>query len=326
LILSCDYPSCTYAIDEEIIGDSPRSAEMRLNNHRKQKHGLNKNDASPEEATMADESTGADGTGPYGGIATDEVPPAPGGGDRSAGVDPPARGRGLLDRFRNRKGRDVSRETSFPGRKTEEKVPKSPRGYGKGGRQSAAKDIGDLWGWGGGKLQRIGHVPTGRMVRFQAPVAGELLDDVLKGSMLDKVVVQRLVAARGKLDMLLAVFGPVVLTWRLEQAIAGGASAAQIEGLQFLLTETVRNSVPVMVPAMKKVRKRTEAENAAMADMLDEGDLEALGIRVEGGKPVEIATGRPVDVAEVFVGMLFADWTAPVAPPAEHQPEETVNT
>lgn len=321
MILECDYPGCPWVIDsDEIPAGSSVPAETRLRMHRSNKHKIT--GGGPIDVPELEmSSTGADGTGPYGGApATDEVPPAPGGGNRSAGAEPATRRRGFLDRLRKPKVEVVD-----PGGVSKrEKAPKPPKGYPKGGRQSAADTIADIWGWGGGQFQRVGHVPTGRMIRFQAPVTGEILDDVLKGTALDKIVVQRIVGYRGKIDQLVAVFGPPVLTWQMEKAMSQGNDAA-VENLEMMLKSTIRDALPVMLPALKKVRKREVETNAAMADLLDDDDLAALGITMVSGKPVD-QDGRVVDVADVFVSMLFADWTAPVAPPAEpaEQPEETV--
>jgi hypothetical protein len=314
----CDHPGCEYvAVDD--AGEYKTGPGTRLSNHKVKVHGPAKDrpQGEPMEPTAAPPSE-AEGTGPYGVTSgTGEVPPVAGDGDRSAGVTPPRTG-GILGRFRKPKGAVKPDEVIPP--RNGEKRPKQPKGYGRGGRQSAAETFADAWGWGGNQMQRMGHVPTGRMVRFQSPVAGELLDDLVKGTMVDKVVVQRLVAGRSKLDLLYAIAGPPAYTWQIEKAMAAGRPDLAnhlMEGLK----GCIRDTLPVMLPAMKKVRDRERKTNAAFTELFDEDDLAAMGIHMMGGEPVD-ADGRKVDVADVFVGMLFADWTAPTAPPAA-TPEPT---
>lgn len=320
MILTCDYPGCDggpdgqpWEIDTAEVGNTKPSAETRLRMHRSNKHKIAGGGAMEVPELDVSESSTAEVTGPYGGapaVPTDEVPPASGGdGNRSAGGAPPTGRRGLFDRLKG-KAKGAPAEPKA----TKEKPPKPPRGYPKGGRLSAAATIGDIWGFGGGQLQRVGHVPTGRMARFQAPVAGELLDEIVKGTTLDKVVIQRIVAGRSTIDTLYALFGPLVFTWQLEKALAAG-NAQGVEFLEDRLKECIRDGLPIMLPAMKKVRKRERETNAAMADLLDGDDLAAMGVDIVDGKPVDATTGAAVDVADVFVSMLFTDWEAPPAPP-----------
>lgn len=299
-MISCD--QCDWSVDDA----RPGREAQRLSLHRQHKHGVAKGTPAPVSEERSDAvDTGADADGPFGGApVTDEIPPAPG-GIRSAGPEPSER-RGFFASFK----RKARTEDGGPApAKSPEKAPKPPRGYA-GKRLSAAKDIGDLVGWAGGGLQRIGHVPTGRMVRFQAPITGELVDDLVKGTRFDKTVVQRLVATRAKIDVLAAVFGPTVLVWQMEKAVASG-SQAQVDMIGGLLRASIRDSLPVLLPAARRVRAREAKTNAEMAELLEEEDLAALGVEMRNGKPVEIATGKPVDVADVFVAMLFAEWTPP---------------
>lgn len=217
-----------------------------------------------------------------------------------------------------RKPKGITPEVVSPGR---EKRPKAPRGYPRGGRQSVAELFGMGWSGGGTLMQRAGHIPTGRMLTFQAPVAGELLDDLAKGTMLDKVVLQKLVGTKGKLEALYAVLGPPVITWQLEKAMTEG-NGPKVDYLESMLMSAVKDALPIMLPAMKKARKREEETNKAFAELLDGDELAALGVHIQDGAPVDTA-GAPVDVGQVFVHMLFTEWTPPVAPPAPQPTEES---
>ena len=310
-LLRCE--ACDWTVDTDAIGDSKRSASMRLNNHRKQKHGLEKADYT-EEADVADvfAPVGVEGTSPFGGPATsDEIPPTPGdGATRSAGVATPPRRRGFF-------GRKPKPSTDAP-KPTKERTPK-PK-VSRGARLSTAGTLADLWGFAGGSLAKSGHVPTGRMVAWQGPAAGELLDDVVAGTPVDRMFLQRIVGARGKLDVLFAVLGPPILTFRLEQAYASGDADA-VQMIRPMLESAVKNAIPTMLPAMRKARRKEAAAQAALAELLEPDELDALGVVIQDGKPVDQTTGQPVDVGDVFVSMLFAEWTAPAPAPAA-EPQE----
>ena len=315
ITVQCEVDACRRTFDGP-EGSGRGSAEWKLNLHRKNAHQLGRIDSGGGAVTDEVPPGPVDAAGPFGEAppGSAEIPPASG-GDRSAGGDA-AGGRGLFARFRKGTG---SHSAGAPPKETRARAP-TPR-TGRGARVSAAETFADAWGWIGSGFANAGHQPTGRMIRFQAPVAGELLDDVVKGTMVDKALVQRIVGARGKLDQLVAVFGPPLLVWQMEKALAAGNQQA-LSTAEYMLKGTIRNSLPVMLPALKKVRKREEVSNAALADLLDDDDLAAMGITMVGGKPVN-AAGAPVDVADVFVSMLFTDYEPPPQAAPEPQPDGT---
>lgn len=289
----------------EYTDDRPGREQQRINLHRRNKHGLDGiNKGDPMDATAPDASSESV-FGPPPVEGTGEVPPAPAAGNRSAGVEPPRR-RGIFSR------RKAQPADGAPSRRTSERAPKPSRSAG-GRRVSAADTFADLWGFGGAYLARSGHAPTGRMLAFQAPVAGEILDDAVKGTVIDKAVVQKIVGARGRFDAVFAIVGPPALAWQMEKAMQAG-DEGRFRMLEGMLKSSIKSALPTMVPAMRKVRQRESAAQEAMADLLDEAELAAMGLRLEGGKPVD-ASGTVVDVGDVFVAMLFAEWEAPPAPP-----------
>src|SRR5271166_1281386 len=213
--LKCPVDGCGYeALDDPTKWTKDPSS--RLSQHIKRSHpGVDPGAAvaavmlgepfeQPEAPPSVDD--GPEGPGPYSenGAAdapdTEEVPPTPTDSPgRSATVDEPARRRGPFNRAREVvKGRRKPKSDE-QGPATGEKPPKRTRTRSK--RISASDLLADLAGWTGRQVQRTGHVPTGRMITWQAPVTGEIIDDVIADTALDRVVVQRLVAARGTLDL-----------------------------------------------------------------------------------------------------------------------------
>lgn len=304
--------------------------------HRSVKHGVKspnshrKKEPSPAEVYVGDATSpddlfappvdaGLDNASPF--MAppgpSAEIPPVPSGGGGSAGAPAPRR-RGLFDRFKR-----TQTTAPVPGvpRQTNERAPKPAKVTG-GRRLSAAETLTDLWSGGGSLVARTGHVPTGRMLQFQSPAAGEMLDDALKGTVFDKLILQRIVGGRSTIDTMFALFGPPVCAWQMEKAVASG-DQRRVEFAETALKAVIKQSLPVMLPAMKKAKKKEMEQAQAMTELLEVADLEYLGVRVVNGLPVNEA-GVAVDVGDILVAMLFAEWVPP-APP-EVQPEsETIN-
>src|SRR5271163_1023043 len=123
----------------------------------------------------------------------DERTPTPAAATEPSGST--TRRRGLRDRLRRKSKAEAPPGTPRPGRP--EKAPRPARGR----RVSAANDISDVFGWSGGFFARVGHVPVGRMRQLEAPIAGELLDQAVKDTLIDRVVIQRAVKTREKWDL-----------------------------------------------------------------------------------------------------------------------------
>ena len=245
-----------------------------------------------------------------------EVPPVRGGGGGSAESPPSAR-RGLLGRFRRKEKAEKLPRQSGP-----ERPPKKPGGGGRGRRVSTAATLGDLAGGFGTLLGAAGHVPTARMVAFQAPAVGELGDELVKDTIVDRAVLQPIVRSRGVLDNLFAIAAPGVLTWQLEKALARGDSDA-VDRLEGALKWAIKESLPTMLPAMKRVREREAKQAAALVEMLEMADLEMLGVTIDGnGQPVSRENGAPVDIGDIFVSMVFAEWVPPAPAEPQARPEE----
>lgn len=79
-------------------------------------------------------------------------------------------------------------------------------------RVSIENVVGSLWGLGGMALMRNPKsVPVGIICQYQAPVAGIIVEDIAKGTVVDKLL-QPLARAGEKGEIAMALFGPPVLT------------------------------------------------------------------------------------------------------------------
>lgn len=245
---------------------------------------------NPEVSTAPDEAT------PRPVASSDEVESPyspgerqPGGGSPSPpGAGAPGKKRGFFSRFK----KDMTAPGYLP--PTKEKRPKVAKSTGR--RISGADTLSDIWTGAGSLAVQTGHhAPLGRCLQFQAPVAGEMLDEAIKGSFVDRAVLQPIVKARGRFDLVGAVFGPPVLVYSMERAMAAG-DRARFDMLGALLKSSIRQGLPLMVPAIKKVKMKEAAAAEAAAELFP--DLP------EGVDPVDaiiadmFATWVPVTVTE----------------------------
>lgn len=176
---------------------------------------------------------------------------------------------------------------------TKERAPKVRQGR----RVSTADTIEDLWGGLGALAMRTGkHYPLGRYLQFSAGVSSELIDDSIQGTFVDKMLLQPIVKGRGRYDALGAVFGPPLIIL----AIENDPSKAPI--LIPILKSSIRNSLPMMAKAIKKVQAKEKANAEAARELFP--DLQ------EGEDPVD-----------GIIAMLFEGWTPP-EPPVEAEEEE----
>jgi hypothetical protein len=144
----------------------------------------------------------------------------------------------------------------IPPLKTTEKKPSS-----KGRRVSTADSLADVWSGLGGLASRFGFQAVGRTLAFQGSAAGEMLDDALNGTFIDRKVLQPAVKARGRFDLVAAIVGPPAIVLQIER----NPASAQV--LIPLLKTSLRNALPQMVPAMKKAVAREEKITEAAREM-----------------------------------------------------------
>lgn len=176
-----------------------------------------------------------------------------------------------------------SKPSFGPAPKTKEKAPKATTR-----RVSTSETIEDVWNALGGVAQRTGrHAPLGRYLQWQAPAAGELLDGAVAGTIIDRALLQPAVKTRGRLDMVVAVFGPPGIIYAIEQ------NPSRAQQLIPILKSAIRSSLPTLLPAMKKAQAKEEKVNKAVAEMF--GDDFPPG----------------VDPVDMVIEQMFAGWYAP---------------
>ncbi len=165
-----------------------------------------------------------------------------------------------------RKTRDA--QTSPSGHPRE----RSPRRSGTftGRRLPAADFLGDVYGGVGSLVGRATpYRATARALSANAPVAGYMLDDAVKGTVIDRVVVQPGVRVQQKYSQVSGLFEVPVLVFLAEQEMMKGdeANRQKIEGLVMMLKSAIRRSLPAMVPALKKLREDEKKIAEAVAEL-----------------------------------------------------------
>jgi hypothetical protein len=147
---------------------------------------------------------------------------------------------------------------------TETMKPRAPRGGGR--RQSLERLGGLVWSGMSNVVAAAGMVPAARMISMQAPIAGIVIEDSLKGTAADRMAqpVARMLGRGGDLG---ALFGPVVLVTAIQK------KPELYPQLRPYLEDALWSYVEVAGPAFKKLEER----KAKRAAMLDEGfDMEGL--------------------------------------------------
>lgn len=171
-----------------------------------------------------------------------------------APVAPTKKGlRGLFDKA---KQVTAPKKTKVFAPETREKAPK-----GAGRRVSTSETMEDAWKGLGGLAMRTGHAPLGRYLQWQSVAAGEMLDQAVAGTIIDKRLLQPAVRARSRFDVIGALVGPPLIILQIER------NPAQAEVLFPILKSAIRSSLPTMLPAMKKAQVREEKVAAAVAEM-----------------------------------------------------------
>lgn len=141
--------------------------------------------------------------------------------------------------------------------KTNEKRPKAPTK-----RVSGAQSIADGWNAIGGIISRSPrHRPSGILLQWQSAAAGEIIDEAIKDTAIDRMLIQKAVKARGRFDLIGSVLLPPALVFAIEM------NPERAPMLIPMLESSLRNSLPHMVPAIKKARKREEEQQNAIREL-----------------------------------------------------------
>lgn len=122
----------------------------------------------------------------------------------------------------------------------------------RGKRLSAADSFADVWGIIGGAAGRVGFPALARCLEWQGPSAGEMLDQAVAGTFVDRRLLQPAIMARGRLDLVGAIIGPPALVFQIER----NPRSAHV--LLPMLKASIRNSLPTMIPAMKLAQEKAE--------------------------------------------------------------------
>ena len=212
------------------------------------------------------------------------------------GEIPPAAPESKLRGLFKKKPKTPSSSPTVVPTTTKEKRP----GARTGRRVSAADTIADGWAALGGVAIRTGtHAPLGRCLQWQAPMAGEMLDEVVAGTIVDKIALQKVAKGRHKFDVLGAVIGPPLLVMAIERNPQNAPS------LMPLLASSIRHSLPHMVPAIKKAKAKEAKIAEATAELFaDDPDFR------EGDDPVAY-----------ILGMMFEGWVPPAPPEPQEVPD-----
>lgn len=131
-----------------------------------------------------------------------------------------------------------------------------------------------VWTVAGIALVKTGaDIPVGNCLQFQAPIVGSIIDDVIAGTALDKLV-QPLAANGEKVKLVSSVFAMPVLVGVLER---NPAAAPMLEPL---LRMAIADHLIAMAPVIKEQRKRQEQYEKAVQE---------LGVDMEEhGDPIEV--------------------------------------
>ena len=190
----------------------------------------------------------------------------------------------------------AKKDKAEPDTETREKRPKVVK---QTKRVSSADTLADAWQGLGGLAARTGkHAPLGRYMMFSSQVTGEILDEAVKGTPIDRLILQPVAKGRGRFDALSAVFGPPLIILAIER------DPSKAEMLFPILKTSIRNSLPLMAPAIRKIQKKDADIAAAAAE---------LGFDGEG------------DPADQIINMIFGDWVPPMPEP-EPMPDDEEDT
>lgn len=280
-------------------------------------------DDEPKERTEG-ASTGA-GSPPEGGEGTaslPEDPPAP-----PASPDPTPRRPSFMDRFRGRqRGRVAEPKKAASG----ERIPKRTWGAVRGKRVALDADFSDLWALIGRRLEGGPNFPTGRMMQYQAPAAGYIFDDALKGTLPDRILLQPLARGREKWEPLMfLVLGPLMTMaitqtqYALQEASGQGDMervnalqrkfAVQAESFEWVMDKMLPSLAPGIKRARDEAEKADKAIQEAMPELGEEDPAEVLRVMRERAQ-------RRTHAADMLRGMLFAPpagWSPPAQSPTE---------
>jgi hypothetical protein len=231
---------------------------------------------------------------------------------------------GLVERIRSRRGRGRDGGRTAP--TSAERPPKRKRPTGR--RVSLDADISDIWAFGGRRLEATPHYPTGRMLQYQAPAAGVIIDRAVAGTLPDRVLFQPLARNRDRYEDVGFLLAAPLLTasitmtmQRMQAAIDASDKDAfdqlatklqmQREMLTWLLTMLLPRLAAGAKLAAEKKAKRDAAIADAFPDLGDKNPAEVLadmlftpfGEEVHTNGRVDPTTAQPAEEGSVPFGI-----------------------
>jgi hypothetical protein len=169
-------------------------------------------------------------------------------------VHPPAEERPPVPPKRQRWGRPAKPKDTKPA--THKKLP----------RVSVANLVSSGWGLGAMALMRNGNaVPVARVLQMQAPVAGVVVDDLVKGTPIDRLL-QPLARAGERGEKAVALLGPPILVAMIT------ARPEMYPALRPMLKMALVSWVTVSGPAVKKA----QADAARLEEEFGDVDLDSI--------------------------------------------------
>jgi hypothetical protein len=140
-------------------------------------------------------------------------------------------------------------------------------------------DISDLWGFAGRRLDRTPHYPTGRMLQYQAPAAGVIIDRAIAGTLPDRVLFQPLARNRDRYEdvgFLLAgpflTFSITTTMGQMQAAAEAGEKetwdelAARLTVQREMFTWVLQMMLPRLAVGAKLAAKKKAERDAVIAE------------------------------------------------------------
>jgi hypothetical protein len=187
---------------------------------------------------------------------------------------------GLMDRIRSRRGRGRGGAAAPASR---ERAPRPAKRVGR--RVALDGDISDIWGFAGRRLESTPHFATGRMLEYQAPAAGLIIDRAVAGTLPDRVLFQPLARNRDKYeDVGFLLAGPLLTfsitqngmsmeamlarrtEWTEEDIAAYQGLAQKQEMLKEMFVWVARMMLPRLAEGVTKAREKKAKDDAAIAE------------------------------------------------------------
>jgi hypothetical protein len=157
---------------------------------------------------------------------------------------------------------------------------RSPSAGGVRRRESLSTLATFAWGGLAQMAERAGRAPTARMLALQAPIAGTLVDDALRGTLLDRVL-QPLARTGKKGETLFALVAPPILVEMIAQHPERAPMLLPI--LASALESYAEIAGPKLTAAKKRAEKRAQELGAGGIEDLMNWVLYGAGPSAQGG-------------------------------------------